>query len=355
MSDTWGSKIKYTLFGESHGEAIGITIADLPAGIFLDLEQIKLQMMKRAPQNAIWSTSRKEADDFHILSGLYNGKTTGAALTAVIYNTNQKSSDYTKLSDIPRPGHADLPAFFRYEGHADLRGGGHFSGRLTAPLVFAGNIARQILATKKIAIGAYIAQIGKAICPESATLDLKKLQSFSEMVFPVENPDYSELMVSEIQNARKQGNSVGGMIKCQVLGCELGIGNPFFDSVESILAHLLFSIPAVKALSFGAGFNLAGMLGSESNDCFYYTDDGKIQSNTNHLGGIQGGITNGMPITFQLAVKPTPSIALKQQSINLAAKENCTLEIVGRHDPCIVPRMLPVVEAVTAMGILELI
>ena len=355
MSGMWGSKIKLSIFGESHGNAIGITIDGLPAGFSIDMDKIMMEMSRRAPGKSSLSTPRKESDIPEILSGYFEGKTTGTPLCAIIRNSNTKSKDYSKLKDVMRPGHADYTGAVRYKGFNDYRGGGHFSGRITAPLVFAGAICKQILEVKGIIVSAHINSIGKIKdCSflESYISD-ELLNSFKEKELPLINTKLEDEMRQEILSARSSGDSIGGTIECAILGVSPGIGDPFFDSVESTLAHLMFSVPAVKGIEFGKGFDISKMRGSEAND-EYYLENGNIKTKTNNNGGILGGITNGMPIIFNVAIKPTASIFKEQNTVNIVTMEETTLCIEGRHDPCIVQRALPVIEAVAAIGITEL-
>lgn len=353
MSANWGKSIEVSIFGESHGKAIGINIGKLPAGIEIDMEEVSRQMLRRAPGNNSLSTTRKEKDQVEILSGIKDGKTTGAPLCGIIYNSDQHSKDYSVLESHMRPGHSDLAAYIKYSGFNDVRGGGHFSGRITAPIVFAGAIIKQILAKKGIYIGAHIKSI-KDICDESFGVEIshESLQHLSKQLYPVINEPIFKQMSQVIEEARMHQNSVGGTIECAVINLPAGIGEPFFDSLESTIAHLMFSVPAVKGIEFGTGFELSKMYGSESNDAYYYKQD-QIFAKTNHNGGIVGGISNGLPLTFTVAIKPTPSISLKQETINVKTKENASLEIHGRHDPCIVPRAVAVIEAMCAIAIYE--
>lgn len=355
MSGMWGSKIKLSIFGESHGNAIGITIDGLPAGFSIDMDKIMMEMARRAPGKSSLSTPRKESDIPEILSGYFEGKTTGAPLCAIIRNSNTKSKDYSKLKDVMRPGHADYTGAVRYKGFNDYRGGGHFSGRITAPLVFAGAICKQILEVKGIIVSAHINSIGKIKDCSFLESDISDelLNSFKEKELPLINTKLEDEMRQEILSARSSGDSIGGTIECAILGVSPGIGDPFFDSVESTLAHLMFSVPAVKGIEFGKGFDISKMRGSEAND-EYYLENGNIKTKTNNNGGILGGITNGMPIIFNVAIKPTASIFKEQKAVNIITMEETTLCIEGRHDPCIVQRALPVIEAVAAIGITEL-
>lgn len=355
MSGMWGSKIKLSIFGESHGNAIGITIDGLPAGFSIDMDKIMMEMARRAPGKSSLSTPRKESDIPEILSGYFEGKTTGTPLCAIIRNSNTKSKDYSKLKDVMRPGHADYTGAVRYKGFNDYRGGGHFSGRITAPLVFAGAICKQILEVKGIIVSAHINSIGKIKDCSFLESDISDelLNSFKEKELPLINTKLEDEMRQEILRARSSGDSIGGTIECAILGVSPGIGDPFFDSVESTLAHLMFSVPAVKGIEFGKGFDISKMRGSEAND-EYYLENGNIKTKTNNNGGILGGITNGMPIIFNVAIKPTASIFKEQKAVNIITMEETTLCIEGRHDPCIVQRALPVIEAVAAIGITEL-
>ncbi len=357
MSSTIGENIKCSIFGESHGKAIGVVIDGLPAGVSLDTEKILFEMKRRAPGNDKTATPRKEADLPKILSGVVENTTTGAPLCAIIENTNTKSKDYSDIKRCPRPGHSDYPAFVKYKGFNDIAGGGHFSGRITAPIVFAGAICKQILAEKGIRVTAHIGSIGNVedksfdpCCIPNDTID-----SLLNSSFPLLDSSKEEAMRQVVAEASADKNSVGGTIECAVVGMDAGIGYPMFDGIEGRIAKAVFGIPAMKGIEFGKGFELSKMYGSESNDNFRYDENGKVYTETNNCGGILGGITNGMPITFKVAVKPTPSIAQKQDTINLETGENDTLEIKGRHDPCIVLRAVPVIEAVTAITILDLL
>jgi len=356
MSGMWGNKIKVSIFGESHGVGIGITIDGLPSGIEINMEDVMKEMSRRAPGKSNLSTARKEADAPEILSGFFEGKTTGTPLCAVIRNADMHSKDYGKLKDLMRPGHADYPGFIKYNGFNDYRGGGHFSGRITAPLVFAGAVCKQVLEAKGINIGAQVKSIGDIQDKSFYDVELSKelLKDLRLKELPLLITEKEEEMRNTILEAKKEQDSVGGTIECTVLGINAGVGNPFFDSVESTLAHLMFSVPAVKGIEFGKGFLMSELRGSECNDEYYYDGD-KVKTYTNNNGGITGGITNGMPILFKVAIKPTPSISKKQITIDIAEKKESDLIIEGRHDPCIVQRAVPVIEAVTAIGILDLV
>ena len=349
MGATYKNNIELTIFGESHGKAIGITIGNLPSGIQIDLDEVSRDMKRRAPGQNKMSTARKETDQVEILSGLQDGITTGAPLTGVIYNSDQHSKDYSLLKTNMRPGHSDYPAYIKYKGFNDVRGGGHFSGRITAPIVFAGNIAKQILKQKGIIVGAHILSIGK-IKDEKfpVNVDDEMLLKLSEKQYPTIKEGVFEKMEETILKAKENLDSVGGKVECVALHVPAGVGEPFFDSLESHLSSLMFSIPAVKSVSFGDGESIDEMLGSEANDCYYYDEEGNVRTSTNHNGGITGGITNGMPVSCTVTFKPTPSIAKKQKTINIETKENVELKIKGRHDPCIVQRAVVVVEAMMA-------
>ncbi|MBS5983057.1 chorismate synthase [Clostridium butyricum] len=356
MSGMWGNKLKVSIFGESHGAGIGITIDGLPSGIEIDMEEVLKEMARRAPGKSRLSTARKEGDQPEILSGFFEGKTTGTPLCAVIRNSDQHSKDYGKLKDLMRPGHADYPGFIRYNGFNDYRGGGHFSGRITAPLVFAGAVCKQILNIKGINVGAHVKSIGTIYDKSFDEVELTKelLDNLKINELPLLCSEKEEMMRNAILEARSDCDSVGGTIECTVIGIDAGVGNPFFDSVESTLAHLMFSVPAVKGIEFGKGFEMSELRGSQCNDEYYYDGD-KVKTYTNNNGGITGGITNGMPILFKVGIKPTPSIAKKQRTIDIAENKESELIIEGRHDPCIVQRAVPVIEAVTAIGILDLV
>lgn len=356
MSGVWGNKIKLSIFGESHGKAIGINIDGLPAGTELDIDYINREMARRAPGKSELSTARAEEDKYEILSGYFNGRTTGTPLCAVIYNIDQHSKDYEKTKNLMRPSHGDYTGFIKYDGFNDYRGGGHFSGRITAPLVFAGAVCSQILESRNIIIGSHIKSIGSVQDEyfHMTAISSDLIKSLNASSFPVLNTKIENDMKEIIINARNEKDSVGGIIETAAINLPAGLGDPFFDSVESTLSHLLFSVPGVKGAEFGAGFGITDMKGSEAND-EYYMDGDRIKTSSNNNGGINGGITNGMPLIFRVAIKPTPSIGKAQKTVDISKKENAVIEIKGRHDPCIVPRALPVIEAVTAIGILDLL
>ena len=346
MSSTYGEMIRLTIFGQSHSPAIGMTLEGIPAGSSIDMEKLERFLARRAPGRNAWSTPRAEADRPEFVAGLLGNVTCGVPLTAIIRNTDTRSGDYEELKKKPRPGHADLTAQYKYHGFQDHAGGGHFSGRMTAPLCIAGGICRQLLEKEGVKIMARIAVIGD-VEDESVFLT-----SVEENEFPVVSPEKGILMQKRIEQAREEGDSIGGIIECVVTGLPVGLGDPMFHGMENRIAQAVFAIPAVKGLEFGAGFAAARMRGSEHNDPFRIRD-GKIVTETNHAGGILGGITDGMPICFRAAVKPTPSIAKSQQSVDLEAMKETSLEIRGRHDPCIVPRAVPCMEAAAALAVYD--
>lgn len=354
MSNTFGQKLKVTIFGESHGVAIGCVIDGLPAGISIDWDAVRQDMARRAPGSSALATPRKEKDAFEILSGYFNDHTTGTPLAMEIRNGNQHSKDYDILKDNMRPGHADYTGHVKYGGFNDYRGGGHFSGRITAPLTFAGSIARQVLSAKGIHIGAHVTHIAGI---EDRRFDPlgeseETFASLRKEKLPVLTKDVGEKMEEAILDAKAEGDSVGGIVECMVTGLSAGLGDPFFDSLESELSHMMFSIPAVKGIEFGDGFGLAAMKGSAANDCMHWAN-GKVETTTNHNGGILGGISSGSPVIFRLAIKPTASIGKSQPTVNLAEKKGTLLTIGGRHDPCIIPRAIPVIETAAAFVILD--
>lgn len=354
MGNSFGNKIKYTIFGESHGNAIGIVIDGLPSGIKLDINFIKEEMARRAPGRNEMSTSRKEGDSFEILSGYFEGRTTGTPLCSIIYNSDQHSKDYEKIKYVMRPGHADYTGYVRYSGFNDYRGGGHFSGRITAPLVFAGAVAKIILKEKGIEVGSHVLSIKnvKDKYFDKVNVDKEMIMNLRKKYIPTIDEDAEIKMKDAILNAKKEQDSVGGIIEAAIINVPTGLGDPFFDSVESNISHIIFSVPAVKGIEFGTGFDITNMMGSEANDDYYY-DNGKVKTYTNNNGGILGGITNGMPIIFRAALKPTPSIGKKQRTIDIKDKKDTYIEVTGRHDPCIVLRAVPVIEAAASIAILD--
>lgn len=349
--------MRYSIFGESHGPAIGVVLEQVPPGLVLDREAISKEMARRAPGKSPLSTARKEADVPEILSGVFDGKTTGTPLCAIIHNSDHHSKDYAKTRFLARPSHGDYTGFVRYQGCNDYRGGGHFSGRLTAPLVFAGAVAKQLLAQRGITVGAHISQIGTVKDKSFADTQLTPtlFQTLSAKAFPTVDDQAGAAMQAEILQAREELDSIGGAIQCAVLGLPVGVGSPDLGcNVEGVLAQHLFAVPAVKGISFGAGFAFASMRGSAANDPFYM-DGGQVKTRTNHSGGVNGGISNGMPVLFQVAIRPTPSIGQEQNTINFSTMEDAKLTIQGRHDPCIVHRAVPVIEAAAALAICELL
>lgn len=355
MSSETGEKIKLSVFGESHGEAIGCVIDGLPSGVKLDMDKIYTDMARRAPGKDKTATPRLEKDLPHILSGVLNSVTTGAPLAMIIENTNTKSGDYSNLLSVPRPSHSDYPAYVKYNGFNDIRGGGHFSGRLTAPLVFAGAVAKQILAQKGVTIGAHISRIGSEqdTLFDKVNVTAKELEELTAKQFSVIDDSAEERMRAEVEKARMAQDSVGGAIECAVVGLPVGVGGNMFSTVESKLSSILFGVPAVKGVEFGSGFDFAKMTGSKANDA-YYVKNGTVAVKTNNNGGVLGGITTGAPLVLSVAIKPTPSISQPQSSVNLQTMTDETLVINGRHDPCIVPRAVPVIESAVAIGLLDL-
>ncbi len=354
--NTLGNKLRVTVFGQSHAPAIGCVIEGLPAGFAPDMEKVSAFMARRAPGQNAWSTQRKESDTPEILSGLVDGVTCGAPLAMRICNSNQHSKDYSGLKRTPRPSHADYTAMVKYGGSYDIRGGGQFSGRLTAPLCFAGALALQLLEQKEITIAAHIAQIGSVTdtAPDFAAVRPSGLALLDGKEFPVFDDNAGAAMRAVIEDARSSADSVGGIIRCFALGLPAGIGEPMFGGVENRLAAALFGIPAVRGVSFGDGFAAASKRGSEHNDPFVMNGS-IVAARTNHAGGILGGITSGMPLVVNIAVKPTASIGQPQDTVDLETKTNTSLTIHGRHDPCIVPRAVPVAEAVTALTLLDML
>ncbi len=363
MPSTMGTALKLTLFGQSHSEAVGCVVEGLPSGFVVDREELSRFMARRAPGQGVWTTPRKEADEPRIVGGLNPlGATCGAPLAVVIENTNTRSHDYDNLMAVPRPGHADFTAWSKWHGNQDVPGGGHFSARLTAPLCAAGGIALQMLASKGVRVRAHLCQVGSALDERFDALDnspAAQAHLAAQMeavgatsVLPTVDPAASEAMLAQIDAARRDLDSVGGAIECVATGLPAGIGSPMFDGMENTIARAAFGIPAVKAIEFGRGFEVAGLLGHENNDP-YQVRAGSCVPTTNNAGGILGGITSGAPLLFRLAVKPTSSIARPQQSVELTTMQPAELQVHGRHDPCVVPRAVPVVEAVCALAILD--
>ena len=352
MKNTFGQHLAVTLFGESHGPAIGAVVDGLCPGLPIDEENIRRMLLLRQPGGAI-STARKEKDLFEIVSGAVNGVATGTPLTILIRNGDTKSGDYSQLQVLMRPGHADYPAQCKYHGYQDTRGGGHFSGRITAALVAAGAICHSALQAKGICIGTHISRC--AGIPDRGFHDIAEdIEYLSGALFPVLDSAAGEKMQEAILQAKAEGDSVGGVLETAVVGLPAGVGEPWFDTFEGLLSHILFSVPAVKGVEFGDGFALADMRGSQANDPLRY-ENGTVVAKTNHGGGIGGGITSGMPVVFRCAVKPTPSIAQKQETVNIVNQENAELEIKGRHDPAIVHRARIVIDAVTAIAVYDML
>lgn len=363
MASEFGKNIKVSIFGQSHSAAIGAVIDGLPAGEEIDMAALRAFMARRAPSGKAYTTMRKEADEPEILSGLLETdrsgilRTCGAPLAFLIRNKDTRSSDYDNLKRAPRPGHSDFTAFFKYQGFNDIRGGGHFSGRLTAPLVFAGAAARQILERRGILVGAHIAEIaGIADHPyQQLGESREQLLLAGTKEFPVNDDAAGAMMQEQIQAAKMELDSVGGVIECMATGLPVGLGAPMFDGVENRLAAVLFGIPAVKGVEFGEGFHAARLLGSQNNDGYRVGENGRITAGSNHAGGILGGITSGMPLLLRAAIKPTSSIAKEQNTVDLLSRKEEKLVVHGRHDPCIVPRAVPCVEAATAVVLLDLL
>ncbi len=352
MKNTFGNHISVTLFGESHGPAIGAVLDGMAPGLAVDESFIAEILSRRRPVGAI-STARQEKDEFSIVSGVFNGKTTGTPICILIPNADTRSGDYSQMRSAPRPSHADFTAQCKYHGFQDYRGGGHFSGRLTAALCAAGAICLSALNKKGIHIATHIQQISSVCDREFEDLEAD-MQKLNRLDFAVLDESKKEQMLTAITNAKADGDSVGGILETAVTGLPAGVGEPWFDSIESLLSHALFSIPAIKGVEFGAGFSIASMRGSEANDAFY-AENGQIKTKTNHAGGINGGITNGMPLTFRCAVRPTPTIGKPQETVDLQTGENTTLAAKGRHDPCIVHRARIVVDCMTAITLCDIL
>jgi chorismate synthase len=349
MGNVWGKHIQFSIFGESHGPAVGFVLAGLPAGWPIDWEEADREMTRRAPGRSPLTTPRRESDCYEILSGWFEGKTTGTPLSVIIPNQNARSGDYRP--ELLRPGHADLTALYKYHGHADYRGGGHFSGRLSAPRVLAGAIAKQILRMEGIVIGARIQRIFDV---EDGPMPTRQILQAAQKTFPVWDEAAAEAMQQAILRAKRENDSLGGIIECAALGLPPGWGDPFFDSLESAVAAMMFSIPAVKGVEFGDGFALASMTGSAANDPLY-VENGAIRLASNHNGGINGGISNGEPLVVRVAIKPTPTIGRPQTTVDWKQRKTVTAAFTGRHDPCIVPRAVPAVEAGLALCLLDIL
>jgi len=359
MSFSFGGNIRVTVFGQSHSEAVGAVIEGLPAGERLDLDGIRTFMRRRVPGAGELTTARREADEFRVLSGLLDGVTCGSCICAVIENSDTRPGDYEQLKRVPRPSHADFPAFVKYGGFNDVRGGGHFSARLTAPLCFAGAAAAQLLERRGVTVAARVRSIAGIddLGIDFTDPDFDALKAAARHDIPALDENRRELMREAILEAKRCGDSVGGVVECFASGLPAGLGDPPFDGVENRLSAALFGIPAVRGVEFGAGFAAAGMRGSEHNDAYYYADGGRgaVRTLTNNHGGALGGLTSGMPLVLRAAFKPTASIAQKQRSVDLISKTETELQIHGRHDPCVVPRAVPCVEAVAAIVLLDIL
>lgn len=356
MENVYGLNLKLKIYGGSHDERIGMTLEGIPAGEKIDMDALRAFMARRAPGKDPYSTKRREPDEPVFLSGIDGDVTTGDVIEAVIYNQNQRSGDYSSLVDVPRPSHADFAARMKYGDRVDLRGGGHFSGRLTAPMCIAGGICLQILERRGIKIGAHIASVGN-ICDESfdpVSVSIDDIEKLHAHAFPTISQSAGERMKAEIESARLASDSVGGTIECAAIGLPCGLGEHMFAGVEGRISSIVFGIPAVKGIEFGLGFGSATLRGSENNDPFF-TDGKKIYTKTNNCGGILGGMSDGMPLVFRAAIKPTPSIGIEQDSVSLSKMENVTLTVGGRHDPCILPRAVPVFEAACAVAITDML
>lgn len=353
---SWGNGVKISIFGESHGEGIGVVIDGLPSGEKLDFEEIYRQMSRRAPGKDKTATPRLEKDIPEVLSGVLNDTTTGSPLCAVIKNTNTRSGDYGNILSCPRPGHADYTGSVRYNGFNDIRGGGHFSGRLTAPLVFAGAVCRQILERRGIKIGAHIFSIGNIKDSSFDPVDIpdELIKRLSGEVFGLIDKNKETRMRELIEECRIQRDSIGGIVECAIIGIPAGVGSPMFGGIENVISSIIFGIPAVKGIEFGTGFAASEMRGSQNNDEFYYDGD-TVKTRTNNHGGILGGISSGMPVIFRAAFKPTPSISAEQNTVDLQKHENTKIIIHGRHDPCVVIRAVPVVEAAAAIAVVNIL
>ncbi|MBQ3141608.1 MAG: chorismate synthase [Clostridia bacterium] len=356
MSSTIGQTLKLTLFGQSHSEAVGAVLEGFPAGFRPDADALAAFMARRAPGGAL-ATARKEPDEVHFLSGITDGHTCGAPLCLTIANTNVRSADYAAIADLPRPSHADYPAHLRYGGHQDVRGGGHFSARLTAPLCAAGALCLQLLEQYGISVGAHLLSVADVSDEpfDAVGIDAAQLAALQTADFPTLLAQAGERMRSAIRAAAEAGDSVGGIIEAAAVGFPAGHGEPIFDGLENRLAATLFGIPAVKGVEFGDGFSCAASTGSRNNDPWYYGADGTVRTRTNHSGGMLGGLSTGMPLLMRVALKPTPSIFLQQDSISLSRGENAPLLIKGRHDPCVAVRAVPVVTAAVALTLTDVL
>ncbi len=353
MSSTFGNKLKVQIFGQSHAKGLGVVMDGIPAGFQLDMEEIQRFLDRRAGGKNAYSTARKEADTPIVLSGLVGDTTCGAPLCAIFENANTRSGDYDKFQGNLRPSHADYAAWVKYKGYQDKSGGGQFSGRLTLPLCFAGAVCIQLLRQQGIDVNSHILAIGN-IKDEPYNLVDINTKTYEPGEFPVLKKETGEQMIDLMTRIAKEGDSVGGIVECAITGMPVGVGEPIYDNVESCISHVMFGVPAVKGIEFGMGFEGVLQRGSQCNDSFYMDGD-VIKTKTNNSGGIQGGITNGMPIVFRVAVKPTPSIYKEQDSVNYNSKEEVRFHIEGRHDPCIVPRAVPCIEAAAAVALYDLL
>ena len=352
MKNSFGNNITLTLFGESHGEYIGAVLDGLTPGIKIDHSEIERALSKRRPSGGA-STARIEADNYKIFSGEHNGYTTGTPLTVIIPNENRKSGDYSATQNKPRPSHADFAAEMKYHGYQDKRGGGHFSGRITAALVAIGGIIMPMLNSKGIYIGTHISRLGE-VSDRAFDNYQNDIDSLKMVAFPTLDGEVGDKMLSTAEDVKKHGDSIGGILETAIIGIPAGVGEPWFDTVEGMLSHAVFSVPAVKGIEFGLGFGFGGARGSEVNDQLY-TDGSTVLTKTNNNGGINGGITNGMPIIFRSAVKPTPSIFIEQDTFDLTSMKNCNITIEGRHDATILPRVAPVIDAVAALTVADIL
>lgn len=365
MPSSFGTTLRVSLFGQSHSPAVGCSVEGLPSGFTPNMDVLRAFMARRAPGQGSWTTPRKEADLPRVISGLNpDGATCGAPLAAIVENTNTRSGDYSNLQTVPRPGHADFTAWAKWHGNQDVPGGGHFSARLTAPLCFAGGVALQMLASKGVRVAAHLAQVGPVAderfdARNNSVVSLAHLSQQMDaigaapgQILPTIDPTASQRMLDEIDDARREQDSVGGMVECVVTGLPAGVGSPMFDGLENTIARAAFGVPAVKGIEFGAGFEVAGMRGHQNNDP-YRVREGQCTPQTNNAGGILGGISTGAPLVFRLAIKPTSSISRPQDSVDLTTMTNSTLEVHGRHDPCVACRAVPVVEAVSALAVLD--
>ena len=354
MASQYGTKVKVSIFGQSHSAAIGVVVDGLPAGLKIDRQELAAFLARRAPGQGAHTTARTEADTPEFLSGIVDDVTCGAPLAVLIRNTDVRSADYEAFRNVPRPSHADYTAQVKYQGWQDRAGGGHFSGRLTAPLCVAGGICLQALREQGVTVAAHIARIG-AVCDtlvDPARVTAGELAVLGDRLLPTLDETAGAAILAEIEAAAREGDSVGGVIECVALGVPAGWGDPLFDGMDNRIAQAIFGIPAVKGIEFGNGFAAAGLRGSQNNDSFYF-DDGQVRTRTNNSGGILGGITSGMPLVLRAAIKPTPSIAREQESVNLRTGESATLRIIGRHDPCIVVRAVPCIEAAVALALYD--